>query len=54
MNIRECISVLRQRNDCTINDPVGMPTDIQLNGFELTDELKELYTLCGGLEIAPE
>ena len=53
MNIQECISVLRQRSDCIINDPSGIPNDLQLNGFELTDELKEFYTLCGGSKITP-
>lgn len=48
------IKIIHRQNDCEITAPAGLPEAHRLNGYKLTDELKEFYTVCGGLSLAPE
>lgn len=53
MTISEIVSLLGKRSDCEVSDSKGLPDEKQLNGYALTNELKEFYSICGGLEITP-
>lgn len=48
-SIRALLDTLRQRTDCVLHPPQGLP--LLLEGQTLPEDLREFYTCCGGASL---
>jgi antitoxin YokJ len=49
MNIGLILDRIRAKGNCRVHPPEGLP-DLQ-DSHELPDDLREFYTMCGGMEL---